>query len=131
MKIITKVLIEDGGKCLLLLRPKDTSRYAGCWDLPGGKLQGDEDLLSGLKRETKEEIGLSIRDLHKIFSFGLTNEKGEQVQFNLFHALLYRAGSQPKLSSEHIRYRWIESDQIKNLGGCFEIVLDTYLKSIN
>jgi 8-oxo-dGTP pyrophosphatase MutT (NUDIX family) len=53
------LLVRDGH---VLLALRDGTGYAdGMWNLPSGKLEPDEDLVSALIREAKEEIGVEIR----------------------------------------------------------------------
>jgi 8-oxo-dGTP diphosphatase len=53
------LLVRDG-QVLLALR--DGTGYAdGMWNLPSGKLEADEDLVSALIREAREEVGVEIR----------------------------------------------------------------------
>lgn len=50
-------LVVDGADVLLIHQ-----RYAPspvCWDLPGGRLDPAEDLITGLRREMTEETGLA------------------------------------------------------------------------
>jgi 8-oxo-dGTP pyrophosphatase MutT (NUDIX family) len=49
---------DDEGR-LLLVKQKD-----GIWDLPGGRLEHGEDLVSALRRECLEEMGIAcdVRD---------------------------------------------------------------------
>ena len=56
------VIIDEENRVLFLKRSNYVSKYAGEWDLPGGHLKEQEDMLSGLKREVFEETGLDIRD---------------------------------------------------------------------
>jgi ADP-ribose pyrophosphatase YjhB (NUDIX family) len=51
-------LIEREGQVLLGRRAFDPG--AGCWGLPGGFLEEKEDALEGLRREVREETGLSV-----------------------------------------------------------------------
>jgi len=45
----------------VLLAQRDGTGYAdGQWNLPSGKLESGEDLISALIRETREEIGLDL-----------------------------------------------------------------------
>lgn len=36
------------------------------WEFPGGKVEGDEDLITCLKREIKEELGVEIDVLERL-----------------------------------------------------------------
>jgi 8-oxo-dGTP diphosphatase len=49
-------LFVDGDSVLLLHQM--TPPEPDCWDLPGGGLEPAEDLMGGLRREVREEIGL-------------------------------------------------------------------------
>jgi len=62
------VLIQKEGKILLGRRHEDPDkadsvfRAANVWTMPGGKLDYGEDIITGAKREVKEETGLDIND---------------------------------------------------------------------
>jgi len=63
-KYVAKVVLFIGSKILFLVsaaRP-----FKGNLDLPGGHLKHGEDLINGLRRETKEETNLDIGDPAKI-----------------------------------------------------------------
>src|SRR2546429_1527176 len=49
-------VITDGDGRVLLIRRRDTRR----WEPPGGVLELDESIEAGLRREVREEIGLTI-----------------------------------------------------------------------
>jgi len=42
--------------------------YSGTYLLPGGKVEKDEDILSALKREIKEEVGIGLNDDIKLLT---------------------------------------------------------------
>lgn len=50
------LLREDG--CFLLCTRPPGKAYAGYWEFPGGKLEHGEDVVTALKRELSEEIGI-------------------------------------------------------------------------
>lgn len=50
------------GERLLVARRAAGAHLEGTWELPGGKRKRDEDLLSALRRELREEVGLEVRD---------------------------------------------------------------------
>jgi 8-oxo-dGTP diphosphatase len=56
---VAGVLIKDGR--LLLARRKPGGDMGGRWELPGGKVEGNESLEEALGREFMEEFGLVIK----------------------------------------------------------------------
>lgn len=40
-----------------------THKWSDKWGIPGGKIQGEESALDALRRETREETGLALRDI--------------------------------------------------------------------
>jgi len=57
---------------LIGLRPKNTEDE-GYWEFPGGKRENDEDIISCLKREWREELNLEICVDEEIFSYNHNN----------------------------------------------------------
>jgi 8-oxo-dGTP diphosphatase len=53
------LLLVREGHVLLALR-EGTGYADGMWNLPSGKLEADEDLVSALIREAREEVGIEI-----------------------------------------------------------------------
>lgn len=52
-------LIWRENKFLAAKRPKD-SAFGGFWELPGGKLEGEESAEEALARELWEELGITV-----------------------------------------------------------------------
>ncbi|KOP69657.1 DNA mismatch repair protein MutT [Lysinibacillus sp. FJAT-14745] len=52
------VIIDESNKILLVLRKK--APEAGCWSLPGGKVDYMETIENAIIREIKEELGVDI-----------------------------------------------------------------------
>lgn len=104
VKTVAKVvLIDESGRALFLKRSSYVLKYAGDWDLPGGHLKKDEDIISGLNREVKEETGLQVRDPQ--FLLKIDN-------LNFFYA---KYDSQKvKLSHEHTDYKFFEKSELNN-----------------
>lgn len=52
------------------------SNERGEWDLPGGKLNGNEDISNCLKREIKEELGIAVEiiDLENVVKINIANK---------------------------------------------------------
>lgn len=53
------LVLADGGRVLLVLR-EGTGYADGMWNLPSGKLEPGEDVLTVVIRETREEIGFTL-----------------------------------------------------------------------
>jgi 8-oxo-dGTP pyrophosphatase MutT (NUDIX family) len=54
---VARVILDDQGRALLIQR-----RDSGHWEAPGGILELDEDITTGLRREVHEETGLRLVD---------------------------------------------------------------------
>ncbi|MCB1735206.1 MAG: Nudix family hydrolase [Gammaproteobacteria bacterium] len=54
------IIDEAGGRVLLARRPDD-KHQGGLWELPGGKVEPGEDVLTALARELDEELGIVPR----------------------------------------------------------------------
>ncbi|MEV4286337.1 NUDIX domain-containing protein [Nonomuraea bangladeshensis] len=52
---VAGVIVDDRQRALLIQR-----RDNGHWEAPGGVLELEEDVVSGLRREVREETGLEI-----------------------------------------------------------------------
>ena len=65
-KEVSKVVIIDDDKVLVLKRSPESRWKPLYWDFPGGHLIDDETFEEGAKRETKEETNLDIGNLEEI-----------------------------------------------------------------
>ncbi len=63
-------LIEEDGKILLVRQ--EGGPYKGRWDLPGGRIEPDEEVLDALKREIKEEVDGSFDEAKLIDALSVT-----------------------------------------------------------
>lgn len=59
-----------GSKWNVLLIERGNEPFKGCWALPGGFLEMEEDLDTCAARELQEETGLTGIDLHQLYAFG-------------------------------------------------------------
>ena len=53
-------ILADGDKVFITRRSPDRHQ-GGKWEFPGGKLESQEDVLSGLRRELQEELGVDVQ----------------------------------------------------------------------
>ncbi len=60
----------DGSTSFILLVKRAHPPCQGCWALPGGFLEIDEDLPDALRRELKEETGIKAVRMHQLGTYG-------------------------------------------------------------
>lgn len=59
VEVAVGVLVLANGDFLLTSRPPGKV-YAGYWEFPGGKLEAGESVTDALRRELREELGITI-----------------------------------------------------------------------
>ncbi|MFC3982831.1 NUDIX hydrolase [Streptosporangium jomthongense] len=102
---VAGVIIDDQGRALLIQR-----RDNGHWEAPGGILERDEDIVSGLLREVREETGLEVEPV------ALTGVYKNMPRGIV--ALVFRCravGGQLTENDESRAFRWANADQVREL----------------
>lgn len=77
------------------------------WSIPGGKIESNETLYEGLKRECTEEIGFFGSDLKLIPIQKFINNS---FTYHTFFCEV-KAEFIPVLNSEHVGYAWVKENQ--------------------
>jgi molecular chaperone GrpE len=105
---------ETAGKFLLLKTKNQAEffkKHYGQWEFPGGKLEKDEGLIQGIKREIKEEIGNIEYDIHCVLNTRVAEFPFGKMLF-IDYLVLYKEGV-IELKSEHEDYKWETSNDIE------------------
>lgn len=112
-KVAQKAIIHHDGQVFLTRDP----RTPDTWELPGGRLNIDEDPKEGLIRELFEELGAKcqIGDVIYLKQFRQGNEN---AQISL--VIVYTATLEPDAiisvdSSEVMEYGWFSRDEISQM----------------
>ena len=105
---VAAAVIKDAEKILIAQRLK--GEFKGKWEFPGGKLEENEDSVTALKREIKEEMEADI----KIDQYLCTIEH----DYDSFHLsmdvyICHFLNQNIKLH-DHMAFRWIKPDE-KNI----------------
>jgi 8-oxo-dGTP diphosphatase len=115
---------KNPGKYLVLARmdPYPGETMPG-WDIPGGRIIPGEAVEKALAREIKEETGLRLEKIHKVLTVqDILRVKGRHIVRITF---LARCSGKVKINKrEHVNYKWLTADEIKNL------YHDLYLKPV-
>ena len=109
--VTVDMLIVDktGGTPRILLIERRNNPYAGCWALPGGFVDENEDLDDAALRELKEETSLTDVALHQFGAFG---KPGRDPRGHTVTIAYWGTANNPSLASA--------ADDAKNLAW-FEI----------
>ena len=98
--------IVSDGKLLIMKRADHDDVFPSHFEIRGGSVDPGEDMLTAVKRETKEETGLDTLELGEYYgSFDYTLNDGRLVrQFNFF---LHPVTTDVKLDpNEHSVFHW-------------------------
>ncbi|HEY1818914.1 MAG TPA: NUDIX hydrolase [Trebonia sp.] len=99
---VSAVIVDDQGRVLLTQR-RDNSH----WEAPGGVLEVDEDIATGLRREVLEETGLTVEP---IALTGVYKNMSRPIV-----ALVFRCkatGGQLRLNDEVTAFRWATVNEV-------------------
>ncbi|MDP2750286.1 MAG: NUDIX domain-containing protein [Nanoarchaeota archaeon] len=107
------IVKEDAEDKLILIikRRMDDVQRPGIWEVPGGRIADDEDLIAGLKRETKEETNLDIEIIKPINLRNFTRADGQKIAMTLF--LCKSLNDNVQLSKEHTDFEWTPIEKCK------------------
>lgn len=105
----------DGVEKVLLPKRAATKKFLpNLYELPGGHIDFGEDIVDGLKREIKEELGMTISVGDPFAAYTYKNEiKGshsaEVIYFAQFIEPLDRISIHPE---DHSRYDWFTKEEV-------------------
>lgn len=109
-----KGLIVKEEKALLLAGTDPEGRLS--WDLPGGRMDPNENTDHALRRELKEELPsisniIIVRHLH-VFRDEMRFPDGTPVVYNIFE--IDANLPEVTLSNEHTGFHWITKNELKD-----------------
>ncbi len=65
IRVVAGALFDPHGRVLIAQRPPGT-HMAGRWEFPGGKIDAGESELEALRRELREELGVTLGDAERL-----------------------------------------------------------------
>ena len=126
-KIAQKVIIVKAGKVLLLRDPRVKEVI---WEIPGGRMNIDEEPRAAVAREIMEELGvaLSVGEVVYMEQFIQTSE-GKRAFVIVYEASLVNAVDDFVLSPEEVsEIAWVGKDELNSypLFPAYKRALDCY-----
>ncbi|MFB6235800.1 MAG: NUDIX domain-containing protein [Halopenitus sp.] len=97
---IRGVIVMPESGLLILRRAAD-----GEWELPGGRLEPDEAVIEGLRREITEETGLNVDVKGPVHTAAWLNDRDEGRFAAHYHCTTEHDAVE--LSDEHTAFRWV------------------------
>ncbi len=113
--IAVKALIKNKDSFLILkTADSDQNNNLSGWETPGGRLEVGEEIVNGLKREIKEETGLSVKIFFPFNAFSANVGKEDSI-VGINYLAEYIGGEIRIDTNEHSRYQWINISDIRKL----------------
>jgi len=101
--------LKDSGKILIAQRAKDLDWQPNEWELMYGRIDQFEDPEAGLRRESREELGLADLEIIDVLVVWHILRGTQKIAENDLIGITYwckTRSSEVKLSSEHQNYKW-------------------------
>ena len=102
---VVSCFVEHNEKILLLHR-QNHKPQGNTWGGPAGKLEGGEDIHEAIKRETKEETGISLKD-PRYFKKLFVRFPDYDFVYHIFHEMLDEFPEVKLCEEEHKDFNWI------------------------
>lgn len=108
----------DGVEKVFLPKRAETKKFLpGVFELPGGHIDFGEDMIEGLKREIKEELGMNAEIGDPFAAFTYRNEiKGSHSVEVIFFARFIDQIEQVQINPEdHSEFGWFSEGEINSV----------------
>lgn len=111
----------------VLLIERGNEPFKGCWALPGGFLEMEEDLDTCAARELQEETGLTGIELHQLYAFGAPNRDPRHRTISVAYWGVDNTERQAVGSDDAVEAQWFALDKLPSLAFDHEQILQKAL----
>ena len=119
--------MESGWSLLLIERGNEP--FKGCWALPGGFLEMEEDLDACAARELQEETGLTGISLHQLCAFGAPKRDPRHRTISIAFWGIDDTQQQAVGSDDAAQARWFALDQLPSLAFDHALIIQKALSN--
>ncbi len=116
--LVNRALIKNNQNQILIVKRCDTNSHnVSMWELPGGKMDVDQDVEAALKREILEETGLVVISMeHTAYWQSYIVPQGKYVGMPFVELVIEVKclGYEVVLSAEHSDFKWVGPHEILN-----------------
>lgn len=125
------VLGWGSGALQLLLIQRGNDPFKGCWALPGGFLDMDENLDVAAKRELTEETGLANVSVEQLYTFGdVGRDPRARVITVAYLAMVRMSDHRAKAADDAVDARWFPLRQLPELAFDHDQIVETLLRTL-
>lgn len=131
-KIAQKVIVEKAGKVLLVQDPRGGDDV---WELPGGRMNVDEEPRAAVAREFREEMGVDI-DVHEVVYMQqfIQGSEGKRAFVIVYRATLADPDASFRLATDEVsKVGWFTAAEVADvtLYATYKAALEHYFNIIN
>lgn len=114
-KTVTKAIVKQDGRILLLRRSGGRPSIDGKYELPGGRIHYKQQPEDALRHAFRIHLGVNFEtaQLHDVMSFIDPDDRELQYVFIVYNASLDPIDKTIELSREYDRYVWKKMDEIQ------------------
>jgi len=115
VQIVTSAFIQNQNKFLIVKRAADETFLPNMWELPGGKVEPEENPNISVLREIQEECGLKIAVINPgVINSYVSKERNTHYVEIFYLCTIMNKTDEVKLSEEHSEYQWISKGDLEN-----------------
>ena len=112
-------------KLRILLIKRGAAPYRGCWAIPGGFLEMDEDLDECARRELQEETGVEKIHMEQLYTFGTPGrDPRERVISVAYFAITPYENIKPVAASDASDVEWFPLNNLPTLAFDHDKIID-------
>ncbi|MED3564247.1 (deoxy)nucleoside triphosphate pyrophosphohydrolase [Bacillus xiapuensis] len=111
VKVVAAIIENEQGEILCALRSPEMST-PNMWELPGGKVEVNEDINTALKREIDEELDCRIETAKEVFNDSTHEYETFTVNLLSIKCKVVEGSPAPR---EHSKLIWLKRENLDSL----------------